>query len=157
MISPLQEILEDRQFPEGIAWKYRQFQANETVVHEGEVGRSLFIVKSGLLRVTARVVLDDERRVQPGICDLGEDDFFGELSLFDNQPRSASVTAITESELIEIDASKLIQYLEIHPEKGYRVLKILYKTLITRLRKANQRMEYLFSWGLKAHRIQEHL
>lgn len=157
MITSIKEITEDPEFPEGVAWKRRDFQANETIVKEGSKGRSLFMIKSGTIRVTARVVLEGERRVQPGICDLGAGELFGELGLFEDQSRSASVMAISDGQLIEIDGEQLSRYMDDHPETGYLVLKELFGTVIGRLSKANRRIEYLLGWGLKAHGIEEHL
>lgn len=157
MITSINEIIQDPQFPEGVAWKRRDFKANETIVQEGSEGRSLFVIESGTVRVTARVVLENDRRVQPGICDLEAGELFGELGLFENHPRSASVMAVTDGQLVEIDGEQLSQYLDTHPEIGYRVLKELFGTVIERLTKANRRIEYLFGWGLKAHGIDRHL
>jgi len=126
-------------------------------VQEGSKGRSLFVIESGAVRVTARVVLKDDRRVQPGICDLEAGELFGEPGLFESHPRSASVMAITDGQLIEIDGKHLSRYMDARPEVGYRVLKELFGTLIERLAKANQRIEYLLGWGLKAHGIEKHL
>ena len=157
MKTPIEQIIEDPEFPEGSAWRRRSFQANTTILQEGSEGRSLFIIKSGSVRVTARVVLEEDRRVQPGICDLQAGGLFGELSLFESHPRSASVMAITDTELVEIDGEQLKRYLDSHPELGYRVLKTLFTIVIDRLSSANRRIEYLLGWGLKAHGIEKHL
>ena len=157
MITSIKEIIKDPEFPEGVAWEHRDFQTNETIVKEGSKGRSLFMIESGTLRVTARVILEDERRVQPGICDLEAGELFGELGLFEDQSRSASVIAISNGQLIEIDGEQLSQYMDAHPETGYLVLKELFSTVTGRLGKANLRIKYLLGWGLKAHGIEDHL
>ena len=153
----LQEILQDPGFVKGTAWWQRDFCAHENIIQEGEEGRFLYLIESGVLRVTDLVELEDKRRVQPGICDLGEGDIFGELSLFVTHPRSASVVSITEGRLVEIDAEKLSRHLDNHPEVGYNFLKELFDTLIQRLDRANHRVENLLAWGIKAHGIDKHL
>jgi CRP/FNR family cyclic AMP-dependent transcriptional regulator len=155
--TPIEDIVQDPEFPEGTAWRRRSFQANDNILQEGSEGRSLFLIESGSVRVTARVVLEEDRRVQPGICDLQAGELFGELGLFENQPRSASVMAVTDTQLIEIDGEQLSRYLDAHPEIGYRVLKSLFAIVIARLSSANRRIEYLMGWGLKAHGIEKHL
>jgi CRP-like cAMP-binding protein len=155
--TPIEEIVQDPEFAEGSAWRRRSFQANDTIVQEGSEGRSLFLIESGSVRVTARVVLEEDRRVQPGICDLQAGELFGELGLFESHPRSASVMAITDTQLIEIDGEQLSGYLDAHPEIGYQVLKALFAIVIARLSSANRRIEYLLGWGLKAHGIEKHL
>jgi len=142
---------------EGSAWWQREFFAQEHIVRAGEEGRSLYLVESGELRVTGRVELEDRRQVQPGFVDLKEGDLFGELSLFGDHPRIASVTAITDGRLLEMDSGQLSAYLDSHPELGYCFLKELFETQVHRLGRANQRVESLFAWGLKAHGIDNHL
>lgn len=140
----------------GIAQR-RVYDPGAVVIREGEPGRALYLVLNGVLRVSSRVVLHDECGIQPGICDLKAGDVFGEMTLFELAPRTATVTAVEPCELLEIDAESLIVYMEHHPEMGYLLLRELYQILTERLRKADERLESLFAWGLKAHGIAEHL
>ncbi len=149
--NDLRIILNDARFREGVAWNSRSFQAGEQILEEGTAGRSLFLIESGDVRVM--VTLKIERRVRPGICDLHAGDIFGELNLFEQHPRSASVTAISDVQLLEIDGRHLSDYLNQHPEIGYPILKNLFQLMVNRLNKANRRIEYLLGWGLKAHNI----
>jgi len=149
--NDLKRIINDANFREGIAWHSRHFQAGENILEEGTEGRSLFLIESGHARVM--VTLKIERRVKPGICDLHTGDLFGELNLFEQNPRSASVTAVSDVQLLEIDGERLSRYLNQHPEVGYPILKNLFQLMVSRLNKANRRIEYLLGWGLKAHDI----
>jgi CRP/FNR family cyclic AMP-dependent transcriptional regulator len=156
MISVLQKILESEDFPEGYAWCSRTFAAQEVIVREGEQGGYLYLVVAGDLRVTGQVDIDEARKMHPGICDLGPGDVFGELCLFDKQPRSATVEGLNPGQLIEIDANRLNQWLDRHPALGLKTLREFYGELISRLRKTNQRVESLLAWGLRAHGIDKH-
>lgn len=149
--NDLRKIINDAKFCEGTAWNSRSFQAGDRILEEGTEGRSLFLIESGDVRVM--VTLKIERRVRPGICDLHAGDIFGELNLFEQHPRSASVTAISDVQLLEIDGARLSHYLNQHPEIGYPILKNLFQLMVSRLNKANRRIEYLLGWGLKAHNI----
>lgn len=44
----IEEMLSDSKFPEGIAWNRRRFHANEIIVKEGKVGKTLFIIEEGI-------------------------------------------------------------------------------------------------------------
>ena len=138
-------------------WRRRHIPANENVITEGEQCSDLYLVLEGTLRVIGNVSLDDERRVRPGMSELTAGDVFGELALFDKEPRSATVVAVTDCEVAAIDGEKLTEFLESHPDIGYKVLRELITGLVTRLRKTNVRLISLFAWGLKAHQIDEHL
>ena len=157
LIHALKGILEDPAFPEGTAWRRSTFETNDTIVREQEEGRSIFLIEAGRLRVSGRVRLEDSRRIQPGICDLGPGDLFGELCLFSAHARSASVTAISDGRLVEIDGGALSLYLDNHPELGYLFLREMFTTLTHRLGRANLRIESLLAWGLKAHGIDRYL
>jgi len=155
--GPLRELLGHPEFREGTHWKITNIKPNQMIFREGERGRSIYLIKSGSVRLMGNLALDDERRVQPGFGDLGIGEVFGELPLYDNQPRSASVIAVTECNLIEINSDSLIAFLDQHPEIGYQILKELYHMLARRLRKANGKIFSLFAWGLKNCGITEHL
>ena len=157
MKHELLEIVQDPEFPEGEAWVRRHFSPNEVIVREGERERKMYLVESGSLRVSGRVELDDQRAIQPGLHDLGAGGLFGEMALFEAHPRTASVVAIDEGDLLEIDCRRLSAYLEQRPEIGYALLKIMFEIMIDRLSRTNQRVEHLMAWGLKVHGIDKHL
>lgn len=157
MSSTIRDILEDPEFAEGSAWSRHNFQANETIVQEGEIGTSLFFVENGVLRVTGNIALKKNRHIQPGIWELKAGDIFGETCLFEVNERTASVIGVDSGIVVEINGEKLRQYLNKHPEKGYFFLKEIFESLVERLKKANHRVEELFAWGLKAHDIEKDL
>ena len=69
------------------------FSPGENLVREGERGREFFIIIHGKLRVS-RDGID--------IADLGPGDYFGELALLDPGPRDATVTGVTDGEVLVI-------------------------------------------------------
>lgn len=153
----IKDIVDDPKFTEGVAWVRRHFQVNETVVKEGELGRSLFFIEEGKLRVSVHVELEERRRVQPGISDLGQGEIFGETCLYESRVRTASVIAITDGSLLEIDGEKLNVYLNGHPTQGYLFFRRLFEILFERMDRGNHTIEYLLAWGLKAHGIDTYL
>lgn len=144
-------------FPERDIWWRQSFSANDTIIREGERDHRIYLVEAGELSVTGSVELDGRRRVRPGIYTLRSGQMFGELCLFNDLPRTATVTATSDGELVVIDALGLQAYLDAHPALGYRVLRDIHDTLVERLSKSNKRVEHLFAWGLKAHGIDQHL
>jgi CRP-like cAMP-binding protein len=157
MSTPLHALLEAPDFPEGTAWQRRRFAANEVIVREGEQAKDVYVILEGSVRVTGTVEVDPERRMHPGFCDLSAGQVFGELCLFDRAPRSATVAAVSDCEIAVVDGETLLRFIDTHPERGYFVLRHIIQTLVDRLREANRRFVSVFTWGLKAHRIDRHL
>ena len=150
-------ILRDQALVAAGIVKNSTYSVHDTIVSEGMDDRRFYLIEKGRARVTGRVALDGGRHIQPGLCDLGPGEIFGELSLFDIRSRSASVVALDDVEALEFDAQALEGYLDEHPAQGYLVLKDVLKILTTRLRQTDRRWEQLFAWGLKKHGIDRHL
>jgi len=157
MPGPLRALLDSPDFPEGERWRRRRFEAGEVILREGDLTPDLYVVLTGSVRVTGTVAVEAQRVVHPAFCDLGAEEVFGELCLFDDQPRSASVTALTDCEVAVVPGRQLMDFLDAHPERGYPVLRSIIQILVDRLRTANRRFVSVFAWGLRAHRIDQHL
>jgi len=140
----------------GIAER-REFDSGDEIIVEGADDRCVYLLESGVARVSERVALDDAKHIQPGLCDLQAGDIFGELSLFEGGVRSASVIAVEPCAVLVFDGERLTEHFDAHPEQGYLVLKGLFGVLNQRLRQADKRLGALLAWGLKAHGIDEHL
>ena len=96
------------------------YKAGAPVIKEGEPGQEMFVIESGSVEVF-RGSGPKERRLS--LLEAG--DFFGEMALLDNQPRSASVRAATDCQLLVIDATTLDQMLRQHAEVAVRMLRNL--------------------------------
>lgn len=156
MIDLLEALSDPRAVESGLAKKVR-CSANEYIVRKGDQDRYLYVVESGRVRVYGRVGIEGNRHIQPGLVDLGPGAVFGEFNLFEAGPRSASVVAIEDSTLLQIDGTRLDAFFQTHPDLGLVILRHLYQVLTQRLRKADEKIEGLFAWGLKAHGIERHL
>ena len=82
------------------------------VIQEGEPGRSLFVVIAGLLQVSQRDAAGESRAVGR----LVAGDVFGEISLLTGAPRIATVMALTEVTLVEVDKQHVQALFDAHPE-----------------------------------------
>jgi len=79
--------------------RLQRFMAGETLVHEGDAGDSLFIIKGG--QASVYVTQADGQRVT--VAERGAGEYFGEMSLLTGAPRSASIVATCEMEVIIIE------------------------------------------------------
>ena len=82
------------------------FKAGQTIIRKGEMGHTMYIISSGRLKVH-----DDEHQVAL----LEQGDFFGELSILDSEPRSMSVTALSDAVLGSIKKDSFYEVLEEFP------------------------------------------
>lgn len=88
----------------------RVYAPGEVIVRQGQDGNSMFVIIRGSVKVQI-----PEFDYQKTINTLGENDFFGEMSLLTGQPRTANVVAVTESEVLRIDKTGLRPILEGNP------------------------------------------
>ncbi|MEX1241665.1 MAG: MFS transporter [Cyclobacteriaceae bacterium] len=110
--------------------KEASYRKNEVIVHKNEVGTCMFIIYSGSVKVH-----DGDLT----FAILKSRDFFGELSLLDTEPRSASVTALEDSLLLRIDQQAFYEIMADRSE----VIREIMKILCRRLRKQNQEVAKL--------------
>ncbi len=157
MTSALERLLTHPDYEEGRMWRRQRLPANATIFAEGDTGRDVYLILAGTVRVVGNVDLDDQRKVHPGFSELEAGQVFGELRLFDDQPRSATVVCLSECELAVMDGDVLLAFLDSHPELGYPIFKELILALVGRLRQANKKIFSLFAWGLKMRGIDQHL
>src|SRR6266446_5422454 len=109
----------------------RQFTRNETIVRQGEMGLGLYVIARG------RVKVDREQggtRVQ--VAELGPEQFFGEMSLLDNKPRSATVTGTEDTECLLLTRDSFVKLMNKYPEIPIRMARVL----SDRLRVANEKL-----------------
>lgn len=89
----------------------RKYPKNTILFLEGDVSGQLFVVVSGLVCVYT----DDDEGRQLVLNYMGPDEYFGELSLLDDKPRSASVVTVEDSQLLSISRESFREFLQRHP------------------------------------------
>jgi len=113
----------------------RRFPKDTVVFFENEEGDSFFMILEGRIKVT--ILGDDGREVILSM--LGPGDFFGEMALLDNEPRSATATAREETELLSLHRNDFQTVLT----DNRSITTALIKILTARLRRANHQISTL--------------
>jgi len=113
-LAHLAGIAEEVVYPEG-----------ETVIQEGEHGEEMFLIVEGEVEI---------HRDTESLAVLGRHDYFGEMSILDGEPRSATVTARSDCLLLRLRQSDFYGILERH----FNVALTIIHTLTRRLRDINQ-------------------
>jgi CRP/FNR family cyclic AMP-dependent transcriptional regulator len=111
------------------ALQVRRYTAGSIIFNAGDAGNAMYIVASG--DVNIHLPGEDSRRIS--LKDLAHGEYFGELALFDEGPRSASALASTDTELLELRREILAAYLETRP----RAAMALLRTMSEHLRRTN--------------------
>src|SRR6266581_3013733 len=104
----------------------RSFPRGTTIIAAGDVTESLYVVVSGRLKV---MMSDDEGR-EVILAILGPNEFFGEMGLIDDHPRSASVVAIEACELLTLSKRDFKSCLAENFEMAMTVMRGLVKRVM---------------------------
>jgi CRP-like cAMP-binding protein len=89
---------------------YRRYAAGEQILREGDLGRSFYIIVEGEIRIWKNV---DGKNLT--LAHLEEGAFFGEMALLSGSPRAANVSAVVETELLEVTDSVLRELAQTYP------------------------------------------
>lgn len=108
------------------------FPANHTIFTQGQEGRSLYIVLSGKVRI--HLGEQDLAQLEQGAC-------FGEMSLFDAETRSASVTTLETCDCLMLTQQQLYDAIEENPGIAVNIIRILSRRIREFNRKLNAKEE----------------
>ncbi len=112
----------------------RVYEKGDYVLHEGDSADSLYVILSGQVKVFSIDATDPSKEVI--LKTLGPGEFFGELPLFDQEPRSASVAAMDRCHLQVLSYNSFRRAIESSPDIAQRVME----TLARRLRAATRKI-----------------
>lgn len=113
----------------------RRFDRGQVIFYEGDLGGSLYIIVTGSVKIV--IMADDGREHILGLLHQG--DFFGEVSLIDGEPRSATAIALDNVSVVMISRDDFIRLLRENPEMSLKIMV----TLCERLRKTDKHVESL--------------
>jgi len=109
----------------------KKFAAGEEFFGNGDSGRHAYFIEDGSVDVS---ILKDGKSIV--IAELGVGEIFGEMSMIDDAPRSATVTAKTHTEVIQIQRSRFIQPLQSKDP----MMDLLLRIVLARFRDAQRQM-----------------
>lgn len=101
------------------------FSADQAILIEGQDGRAMYIMVSG--RVSVHLKGQEVAQFKPGDC-------FGEMSVFDAEPRSASVTSLTSCTCLVLNQQQLYEAIDETPGIALNIIRLLSR----RIRELNQ-------------------
>lgn len=111
----------------------KQLNTGEVLFKDGDAGDEMYLIKSGKVRISK-----PSGEVEKTLAVLKEGDFFGEMSVIDGSPRSATATAIEPTELVIFDREVFMNQVRENP-----LIEYVLHTLIKRLRETDEQIKYL--------------
>jgi CRP/FNR family cyclic AMP-dependent transcriptional regulator len=115
--------------------QHRSYPRNVFVIQAGEETDSLYVILSGKVKV----LIPDENGREVILSMMGPHDFFGEMGILDDQPRSASVATLEPCELLRLSKAGFMNCLKENSE----VAMLVIRNLVRRLREADRKIESL--------------
>ncbi len=97
----------------------KTFQAGEVLFKEGDPGDGMYVIIRGRVQI-ATIVGQEQQRV---LSLFGPGEFFGEMAVLDNEPRSASASAKDESELVFIPRAAMLERLGNSPQLAFSLVR----------------------------------
>jgi CRP-like cAMP-binding protein len=92
----------------------------EVLCREGERGDHMYVIQAGRVEV---VTSKDGTEIR--LATLGEGDIIGEMAIFGQEPRSATVRAVGEVRALTVDRKNLLRRISEDPTMAFRVIKLL--------------------------------
>lgn len=134
---PIFEGLKPHQLTRVLAKLYhRNYNEGEIIFKEGDIGRALFVIESGRVALYKK---DKKGRLHE-LAILGEGEFFGEMALLEEMPRSAAAVAKDNASIFFLYKSSLDDFVGEHPAIGASILNALAKLISQRLRSLSAQM-----------------
>jgi CRP-like cAMP-binding protein len=103
----------------------RRFRKGATVFLHGDPGDDLYVVESGSVKIC--MTTPDGKEITLAI--LGPGEFFGELALMDGAPRSSNAVTMEDCQLLLLERSRFIAFVDEHPSVARRIIEVLSRRL----------------------------
>ena len=107
------------------------YQPADEIFRQGDEGSALFVIEEGAVEISY-----GEGRARVILATLFPGQYFGELSLFDGSPRSATATAVKRSTVIRLDRDDMVDFVNKKPAAALRIIA----EMSERLRQTNELM-----------------
>jgi len=118
------------------AMQKRIYRAGEPLFTEGQIGRAVFIIRSGQVELTKKNT--SNKSVRLGILNAGQ--IFGEMALLENRPRTASAVVAQDSVIYLLYTATLETLIHRYPQIGLKLMRNMAVMLSALLRRTNEQM-----------------
>ena len=120
----------------------KKYAQNEVIIKEGEIGSEMFVVFTGGVEIRKRTQAGDDYTVIK--LNAGQNVFFGEMALIDDDKRSATVMAAEDSSFLVISKKDFIDLGNRQPQIGLPITQAIARIISSRMRKTTEDMLTIF-------------
>ena len=121
----------------------KKIKKGQIIIKEGDIEDSAFILLKGKIELSKKTLNNEDYVV--AIIDESKDTIFGEISLVDQGPRTSTVKALEDCEILVIPNKKFKQFVDTYKEIGIKMLWRLLKSCAGHLRKSDEDIIHLFN------------
>jgi len=98
----------------------KEFKDGELIVRQGEMGNCMFVIQKGEVEAVAEA---DGKELK--LRKMGVNDFFGEMALFEEETRTASVRALIPTRVLTIDKKNFLRGIHEDPSLAFRIVQTM--------------------------------
>jgi diguanylate cyclase (GGDEF)-like protein len=120
----------------------------DVLFREGDKGHTLYILKAGVVSICIALPGGSEQEV----AKFGVGDFFGDMAIFDNAPRSASCKALEDSVLFSLSKDTFSHIISSHPRIALKLIYRMLNVTTQRLRSTSEFVADMVMWGESARK-----
>jgi diguanylate cyclase (GGDEF)-like protein len=128
--------------------KSRSFPSGALLFNEGDPGNEMYVIAKGSISIF--VILANGKELL--ISEIGEGNFFGEMSIVEQAPRSASCRAIADTECLSLSADNFNALIREHPGIASRIMKRMLSITAGRLANTGSFLSQMVQWGESARK-----
>ncbi|MBT8443282.1 MAG: cyclic nucleotide-binding domain-containing protein [Gammaproteobacteria bacterium] len=98
----------------------KQYSDGDLIVRQGDVGDCMFVIQHGRVEVIAE---HDGEEIR--LRELGKNDFFGEMAIFEDEVRTATVRALGDARVLTIDKKNFLSGIHEDPSLAFRIVETM--------------------------------
>lgn len=100
------------------------YSDGEVIINQGDSGNCMYVIQSGEVEV-----ISDNNGKEVRLAIRKEGDFFGEMSLFSKELRSATIRALGDTRILTVDRKNLLKSIQKDPSLAFRIIETLSKRI----------------------------
>ena len=128
--------------------RFVEYNKGDLLFREGDKGNELYIVEQGTVAISISLPGGDEKE----IATIHSGDFLGEMSIFEDAPRSASCYVKSRTRLLMLNQNEFFRMIDEHPEIAVKIMYRMLNITTKRLRNTSEFVADTVRWGENARR-----